>query len=396
MLKPFTLLCFVVLIASTLAAQSPRIVGYLPYYRFASADLIAFEKLTHLCLAFANPDMSGNLDIGGRNIAPIVAKARPHGVDVLISVAGGYLDPAWAAAWKHLMRPENRSGYIHKIIEYVHTYDLQGVDVDLEWQYVDSLYSGFVMELSDSLRASGKLMTAALPGTYRYPQISQAALQRFDFINMMVYDEKGPWNPGDAGQHSSYAFAQRSIEYWRDRQGVPADKLTLGVPFYGYDFTDSGNVRSVMYRSMVDLDPANAQLDQVGQIWYNGIPTIELKTELALREVSGIMIWELGQDAFNEYSLLDAIFQKTRLITSSPLVYDQTWISAFPNPFSDVLTITPNLKVSLEVQLFDLQGRLIWSAKGAEIFDGSALQSGLYVLKATDGQRTTSMKIMKV
>jgi GH18 family chitinase len=45
-------------------------------------------------------------------------------------------------------------------------------------------------------------------------------------------------------------------------------------------------------------DVANAFLDNVGQKWWNGIPTIQAKTELALDEVAGIMIWEIGQDAF--------------------------------------------------------------------------------------------------
>ena len=35
--------------------------------------------------------------------------------------------------------------------------------------------------------------------------------------------------------------------------------------------------------------------------------TIRSKTRLSAEEVGGIMIWELGQDAFNDFSLLKTI-----------------------------------------------------------------------------------------
>ena len=41
--------------------------------------------------------------------------------------------------------------------------------------------------------------------------------------------------------------------------------------------------------------------------YYNGRPTIANKVELAVQKLSGIMIWELGQDSFTEYSLLETI-----------------------------------------------------------------------------------------
>ena len=65
--------CLLFLVASAICfntiGQSFKTVGYLPYYRFALSDQIAYEKLTHLCIAFANPDMSGDLDVGGQDIS---------------------------------------------------------------------------------------------------------------------------------------------------------------------------------------------------------------------------------------------------------------------------------------------------------------------------------------
>jgi len=260
--------------------------------------------------------MEGNISVGDLDIRPIVQAAHAHHVQVLLSLAGGALTPEWAAAWEILLQIQNRSGFISKLMDYVREYELEGIDVDLEWNYINENYSGFVLELRDSLDAEEKLLTAALPGTYRYPQVSDQAMHAFDFINMMAYDLTGPWNPSNPGPHAPYSFAVQAVQYWKS-QGVPGEKLTLGVPFYGWDFTDPSNVAGFTYRSMVEQDPDYSQLNQVGQAYYNGIPTIEAKTRLALDQVSGVMIWELGQDAFNEYSLLPArhlilkIFEKT-------------------------------------------------------------------------------------
>ncbi len=51
----------------------------------------------------------------------------------------------------------------------------------------------------------------------------------------------------------------------------------------------------------------NADIDNVGLKFYNGRPTIKSKVKLASEQASGIMIWELGQDSFSEYSLLKTI-----------------------------------------------------------------------------------------
>lgn len=57
---------------------------------------------------------------------------------------------------------------------------------------------------------------------------------------------------------------------------------------------------------MVNTSIFNADRDNSGFSYYNGRTTIEKKVELAANETSGIMIWEVGQEQFDEYSLLRA------------------------------------------------------------------------------------------
>ena len=164
-------------------------------------------------------------------------------------------------------------------------------------------------------------MTAALPATTRFNNISDETLGLFDLIHIMAYDFTGPWNPTNVGQHSSYSHAVQSIDFWTKTVGVAANKLTLGVPFYGYDFSNFNNVTAFTYSSMVSSNQNYADVDNVGSKFYNGRPTIKSKVKLASEKVGGIMVWELGQDSFGNFSLLKTIhnefsqlgFKKTNL-----------------------------------------------------------------------------------
>jgi GH18 family chitinase len=398
--KITTLIFAIIALNSTiLSAQEFKTIGYLPYYRFALNDQIKYDKITHLNIAFANPDMSGNLSVGNNaDIAPIVETAHDANVEVYISLAGGALTPAWAAAWESLIQVQNRSAFISKIIQYTLDHNLEGIDVDLEWSHVNADYSGFVLELRDSVDNYDLGLTAALPGTYRYPQITNAALAAYDWINMMVYDLTGPWNPSNVGPHSPYSFAENAINYWVS-QGVPKNKLTLGVPFYGYDFTDQNNVTALTYASIVAMNPNNAQVDQVGQIYYNGIPTIEAKTALAMNEVSGIMIWELGQDTFDEYSLLDKIYEVIQMSVATENEEIDWSIEVFPNPFENQIRIQKEEPMTGHLFLTDANGRLVLDKKlefeqKIEL-NTNSLSKGIYFMKVILNGQTFSRKLIK-
>lgn len=292
--------------------KTARVVGYLSTDNFSKMTSIQFCKLTHLNIAFANPDKNGNLiftgDIDG--LIKYVKSVNPN-ILISISLAGGVISEEQASNWSWLIdKPENRPVLIQNIVNFVEQHQLDGVDVDLEWDAVTSGYSGFVLELKKSLETRKKLMTAALPNNTRFENISNVALNAFDFINVMAYDSTGPWTPNNPGQHSSFDFAKNGIDFWHKQQNVPSEKLTLGVPFYGYNFTYSTNVTSSTYGQIVEAGKQFAEIDELGKIYYNGRPTISKKVEYAAQNTGGIMIWELAQDSFDEYSLLEVIHKK--------------------------------------------------------------------------------------
>ena len=295
-----------------LFSTEARVVGYFPYYRFSLNDKIQYCKVTHLNIAFANPETDGTIVLpsnSGDLLKNVMDTARSQNSDIkiYISLAGGALSDQVSNTWKNfLSSPQDRPILIEKIVSYVLDNGFDGVDVDLEWQYVTTGYSDFVIELRDALKAQSKGITAAYPSETRYSLITDEALNALDFINLMVYDYTGPWNPSP-GQHSSYNHAKQGINFWKNTVGINPSKLTLGVPFYGYDFQNSTTVKSFTYGSMVDSDVSNSEKDNVGNKYYNGRPTIANKVKLASQNLSGIMIWRLGADSFSEYSLLETI-----------------------------------------------------------------------------------------
>jgi GH18 family chitinase len=87
---------------------------------------------------------------------------------------------------------------------------------------------------------------------------------------------------------------------------VPPEKLVMGLPFYS-------RPGEVPYRKLIKDDPTAAQADIAvyngSQQRYNGKPTVQKKTRMALEKASGVMFWALEQDAGGNASLLNAIHQ---------------------------------------------------------------------------------------
>ncbi len=394
-MSKFLFLWVLLFVYLTGLAQSKKVVGYLPSYRFTNYNSIEFCKLNYLNLCFANPDSKGNLIINA--FESVINKAKEDNPDILIlvSLGGGALSPVQIQTWANFIDiPSNRSIMISEILDFIELHQLDGVDFDLEWDAVTKGYSDFVLQLNDSLKKYDKLFTAALPANTRYTKITNKALHVFDFINIMAYDSTGPWSPDNPGQHSSFDFAKQAVAFWKN-QGVASNKLVLGVPFYGYNFGDTNNTTEFSYSEMVNKNFFNADLDQIGEAYYNGRTTIEKKVELAAESVDGIMIWEIGQDSYNEYSLLSTIHNKFNalgIITTGlcgNTVFAENFkdlkLKIYPNPAYEYLYIELNTESQCKVSLYDILGQKLNLFPQKQFnkltLNISGLKKGIYLLK---------------
>ena len=317
------------------AAPPVKVVGYVPAFKAdmpGIVDRVDLKQLTHLNIAFLNPDSEGNLVQNGKpvcmgmaqasDLQAVVRKAHKTGVKVLVSLAGGEI-PACSGNWQDLLQPASRPRLVKNLLGFVQQFKLDGIDVDLEGALLtaidkDGNYTPFVQALRQGLK--GQLLTAAT-ATYEGGMVPVSSLPSFDFVTLMAYDAIGPgW--GKAGdEHAPYAMAQSHMEVWKSR-GLPKEKMVLGLPLYGYGFNGYDQNYDVS-AIVTQFGAAATQSDVVGTrcatcayINYNGIPTIRAKTRLALKEGAGVMVWELSQDASGRNSLMAVIRAEINAIQS--------------------------------------------------------------------------------
>jgi len=291
-----------------------KVVGYLSGGSFDVIDDLELEKLTHLNLAFGNPDKDGKL-VFSRNadIKPVVEKGHAAGLKVYVSLAGGGRPDT--TIWKSVLQPKNMPNFVKHLLDYVKENNLDGIDVDIEGNllpYIGNTYTPFVLELRDALHAKGKGITCALGATYLHEAVTQEALEAYDFINVMVYDKTGVWRPEDIGPHSPFSYVEEAVLFWTQERDIPPDRIILGLPFYGFDFTPPA--RYISFREIIRENVMYAYQDSVDLRHYNGIPMIVRKTNLAKKSLGGVMIWEISYDTLNsDLSLLRAVDQTIRV-----------------------------------------------------------------------------------
>ena len=265
-------------------------------------SIIPYDQLTHINYAFLTPKTDGTFNTinNAWKLEQIVEHGRAKNVKVLISVGGWGWDQQFETV---AADPSLRSAFVQNLKSFVDQYQLDGADID--WEYPDAGQSSEnFLALIQELRAAmpDKLLTTAVVSYGDNALgIHPDSFELFDFINVMTYDGL---------DHGTMEQFEKGLTYWSER-GLPREKIVMGVPFYSHikDSTEAG----VSYAKLVKEDPAAAQVDEfnyngITQV-YNGIPTIQAKTQLALQKAGGIMFWTLDHDAQGDLSLLNAIYQ---------------------------------------------------------------------------------------
>ncbi|MDB5257339.1 MAG: large protein [Chitinophagaceae bacterium] len=289
-----------ILLGTSFVTQAQRIVGYMPYWT-GDANLIQYNKLTHINYAFALPNADGTIkpiaDVA--KLQTIVSKAHAAGAKVLVAI-GGWSDNGEVLDGRFEQLAGDaaaRTRFVSAAMGLISTYSLDGIDID--WEYPDpgqssNNYDLLMTALSNQLKPQGKLLSAAVTASYNGDGISSLALSKMDYVNIMAYDE-------NEFQHSTFDFAVTSLNYWAGR-GVAKSKLNLGVPFYG---KQGGEVPY----STILASGGDPNADVFGNIGYNGLVTMRKKAQYVKDQgYGGIMIWELSEDVTNANSLVSAIY----------------------------------------------------------------------------------------
>lgn len=214
-------------------------------------------------------------------------KARHPHLKVVVSL-GGWTDSTWFS--DAARTPESRRAFVASCIDtYIHGH-LPPADpgdgsgpaggpgaaagvfdgIDIDWEYpvgggLDTMHTdpadaeNFVLLLAEFRRQYAEigrpdlLLTAALPGPAQAAQFNiDQGHAYLDWVALMTYDLRGDWHPV-TGHHTNLynsdldpappaerLSADTTVKVYRDRFGVPAEKLLLGAAFYGKGWRGAG------------------------------------------------------------------------------------------------------------------------------------------------------------
>ena len=179
------------------------------------------------------------------------------------------------------------------------TYDVfDGIDIDWEWaggiltrEEADA-YVYLMEKLRQEIDKSGKdylLLTALQAGPALYKGDTAIDFKRLhkvcNAINMMTYDFHGPWDketgfnaPLDGKDASDVLCDTAAVDGFL-KAGVPANKLLLGVPFYGRNYAGVPATNNGLYQTFSGPGPGKYE---PGSVYY-----CDIKKEFLSNETTG-------------------------------------------------------------------------------------------------------------
>lgn len=228
---------------------------------------------------------------------------------------------------------DRREELVKEIVAVINQYNLDGINIDIEnvTELERDKYTDFVRLLREALPADKEVSVAVAAKTYDakvgwHASYDFANLAKYsDYLMLMTYDES--YYGSKPGPVASDDFVEKAIQY--ALKYVPADKIVLGIPFYGrywnIDSTETGgrgiplrNVESLMNqfggKSYFDEDkkspyttfyvPEGSDAKVHGRpltpgryvIWYENDTSIKLKLKLVEKyNIKGTGSWSLSE-----------------------------------------------------------------------------------------------------
>ena len=282
-------------------AASFRVVGYLPDYRVADYDIEGAKRLTDLIVFSVEPSASGELNTERLRNCPwpaFLAFKTKHRVRLLLTIGGWDRSTHFPAV---ATTPAVREKFVSAVVEFCLAKRLDGVDLD--WEHPEgaqqeAAYAVLLNDLRAAFDTHGLLLSVTVAA---WQKLTPEAVTAVHYVQVMAYDHDL--------QHSTFDGAKQDVDLLL-KATVPSEKIVLGLPFYGRHVKTR---EATTYRELHERYAPKPDDDEVQGISFNGPETIHRKTRYAVDSgLAGVMIWELGQDAVGDASLLKVIEQSVR------------------------------------------------------------------------------------
>ncbi len=304
---PLSLCPFVPILLTAFAIQqlssaapptnSNLIVAYVfPQQTLLQSGQIDPHLVTRINFAFANIQ-DGRMVLGhpddAANLAFLTSLRHDNpNLTILISV-GGWL---WSGGFSDaVLTEQSRQTFIQSVLDFLRQYHLDGLDID--WEYPGLPGAGHLFRPEDGknfnillkeLRAAfdresrhgARLyLTIAAGASDDFLDHTQMAVaQRYlDTVNLMAYDYYEPVSGPLTGHHAPLftnpadpikISADASVRTF-EKAGVPANKLVLGVPFYGHMWGEVPDQNHGLYQPGKPIPNAYAPFSQIESTMLN-------------------------------------------------------------------------------------------------------------------------------
>ncbi len=272
-------------------------------------------------------DVDENVGSAGKKY---IAWAKQNGYQVWPSISNNsYIDTT-----AEIMRDYKlREKLINQILDYITTYELNGINIDFENMYAEDKdnFSQFLAELRPRLNEIGAVLSVDVTAPdggetwsmcYNRNSIGKIA----DYIIFMGYDQYGV-SSTKSGTTAGGDWVETNIKKFLGQEGVEPDKLVLGMPFYTRLWVErNGKVssRDVVLMKNVDKvlpDTAKKKWDEnlkqnyveykqngaTYKMWVEDEKSIEAKLDLIGQyKLAGAAFWEKDMEANSVWDLVSS------------------------------------------------------------------------------------------
>ncbi len=313
---------------------------------FSALSTVAYFGISsHSTGRLKRTDHGGSLDYrwkawNGAKMDQIIGKAHAAGTKVLLTVTRfGWTNGTYRSSVHLLENATARNRLAHEIGAEVVRRGVDGVALDFEPipRAVKRQFVTFVHQVRRALdaRRSGFDLTVAATGYIANYDAGGIVSAGANAIFVMAYHYHGNWSSstGNISPLKRPGYDLRDTIDTFEADGAPANKLILGLPYYGYEWsTVTGKVHSdtrpagstwgfpfsILYRTALGIAAAHGRrwdpLEQAPwvrwryracgscpltwrQLYYDDVQSYSLKFDLVnKRNLRGVGIWALGYE----------------------------------------------------------------------------------------------------
>ena len=226
-----------------------------------------------------------------------------------------------------LSNPQYRHRLVNELCSEMEQYHYDGVNIDFEFIAPADAghYVLFLQELKAAMGADKQLSVAVFGRTakdkwasgYDYQALGQVA----DRVVVMAYDYHYlNTAPGPIAPHW---WVEQVADYMVSI--MPAEKVLLGMPTYGYDWGQGVSCKSIsasrlndirhkyslqQYWDHTSMSPYYRYTDSAGrghEVWFENAKSLQVKTEIAQRyQLGGVSFWRVGAGFEDIYQVMAA------------------------------------------------------------------------------------------